>query len=122
MNTVILFWYLQCFGNECHLQPFTVTREAAAIVACESGDGLNYGTYSLTARSATNDGGLWQFNDGTYMLLTGRDHAEFDTPANQYATFRQLWANGKGWKHWKASQGCWSQWLEVDNEGVAVWQ
>lgn len=122
MSTVILFWYLQCFGIECHMQPFTVTREAAAIVACESGDGITYGTYSLSARSATNDGGLWQFNDGTYVVLTGRDHAEFDTPANQYAAFRELWNQGKGWQHWKASQKCWSQWLEIDSEGIAVWQ
>lgn len=122
MSTIVLFWYLQCFGNECHMQPFTVTREAAAIVACESGDGMTYGTYSLSARSATNDGGLWQFNDGTYVVLTGRDHAEIDTPANQYAAFRQLWNQGKGWQHWKASQKCWSQWLEIDSKGVAVWQ
>jgi hypothetical protein len=122
MNTIILFWYLQCFGNECHLQPFTITREAAAVVSCESGDGVNYGTYSLYARSATNDGGLWQFNDDTYMLLTGRDHAEYDTPGNQYASFRQLWNQGKGWKHWKASQACWQQWLAINSEGQAVWR
>jgi hypothetical protein len=122
MNTIILFWYLVCNGGVCHPEPLEVTREALAIISCESGDGYNYGTYSLYARSATNDGGLFQFNDGTYLLLTGRDHAENDTPGNQYAAFRQLWNQGNGWKHWKASKSCWGQWMRIDDEGVAVWR
>lgn len=65
METVILFWLFLCNGSACSVEPFAVTREAAAIVACESGDGLNYGTYSMHARSATQDGGLFQFNDAT---------------------------------------------------------
>ena len=32
MATVILFWYLLCNGGACHVVPFEVTREAAAIV------------------------------------------------------------------------------------------
>jgi hypothetical protein len=122
MNTFILFWYLVCHGGVCHPEPLEVTREALAIISCESGDGYNYGTYSRYARSATNDGGLFQFNDGTYLGLTGRDYAEYDTPANQYAAFRELWNQGKGWQHWKSSQACWSQWMRIDDEGVAVWK
>ena len=122
METVILFWLFLCNGSACSVEPFAVTREAAAIVACESGDGLNYGTYSMHARSATQDGGLFQFNDATYEWLTGRTHADTDTPANQYDAFRRLWRDGQGWKHWKASQPCWSQWMTINDEGVAVWR
>jgi len=122
MNSIILFWYLVCSGGACHTVPFEVPQEAAAIIACESGDGLHYGTYTRWARSATNDGGLFQFNDATYIWLAGTTHAELDTPDNQYRAFRQLWNNGKGWQHWKSSQACWSQWLQVNNEGQAVWQ
>jgi hypothetical protein len=121
MGEIILFWYLLCHGGMCEVVPFAITREAAAIVSCESGDGHNYGTYSLYARSHTSDGGLFQFNDKTYMWLTGSDHAQRDTFENQYATFRRLWNNGKGWKHWKSSQSCWSQWLVVE-DGKAVWR
>jgi len=122
MDSVILFWYLLCNTGVCHTEPFAVTREAAAIVACESGDGLNYMTFTLHARSATKDGGLFQFNDKTYMLLEGRTHADTDEPTTQYAAYRRLWNDGKGWKHWKASQPCWSQWMRIDDDGRAVWQ
>jgi len=121
MGAVILFWYLLCNGGVCEVVPFEITREAAAIVSCESGDGFNYGTYSLYARSETSDGGLFQFNDATYMWLMGSDHAQRDTFENQYSAFRRLWNGGKGWKHWKSSQSCWSQWLEVE-DGKAVWR
>lgn len=122
MEAVILFWYLLCDGGACHVVPFEVTREAAAIVSCESGDGLTFGTYSMRSRSATHDGGLWQFNDATYEWLTGRTHADTDAPAAQYAAFLRLWQGGAGWKHWKSSQACWSQWLTVNDEGKAVWR
>jgi len=122
MDVVILFWYLVCYGNECYHQPYTVTRAAAAIAACESGDSLNYGTYSLRARSHTNDGGIFQFNDETYLLLMQRDHAENDSYANQYRAFRILWDDGRGWKHWKSSKSCWDQWLVVNDDGIAVWK
>lgn len=122
MGTIILFWYLLCSGGQCEVTPFTITREAAAIVSCESGDGANYGTYTMHARSSTADGGLWQFNDATYEWLTGRTHADTDTPAAQYAAFLRLWNEGKGWKHWRSSQACWSQWLVIDDNNVAVWR
>ena len=122
MNVIILFYYLLCNGSDCKVVPFAVTREAAAIVACESGDGLNYGTYSRHARSATNDGGLFQFNDATYEWLEGRTHADTDAPATQYAAFLRLWDDGAGWKHWRASRPCWSQWMRIDDNGRAVWR
>lgn len=122
MGTVVLFWYLLCDGGACSVVPFAVTREAAAVVSCESGDGLNYGTYSMHARSATQDGGLFQFNDATYEWLQDRTHADTDTPANQYDAFVRLWRDGRGWKHWKSSQACWSQWMTVNDDGVAVWR
>ena len=122
MGTVILFYYLVCNGSDCAVVPFEVTREAAAIVSCESGDGHNYGTYARQARSATQDGGLFQFNDVTYEWLQGRTHADTDTSANQYDAFRRLWRGGAGWKHWRASQPCWSQWMTVNDDGVAVWK
>lgn len=121
MGTVILFWYLLCDGGACRTAPFAVTREAAAIVACESGDGLTYGTYTRHARSATADGGLFQFNDATYKWLAGRTHADTDTPEAQYAAFLRLWDDGRGWKHWRSSQPCWSQWLTIEDDR-AVWR
>jgi len=122
MSTIILFWYLVCNGGTCHTEPFEVTPEALAIISCESGDGYNYGTYSRWARSETNDGGLFQFNDKTYNWLTGKTNAELDSPANQYATFVRLWDDGKGWQHWKSSQPCWQQWLRINDNNRAVWK
>ena len=76
----------------------------------------------VTARNnATGDGGMWQFNDATYVWLTGHDHAERDHVATQHAMFVRLWDNGKGWRHWRSSQRCWSQWLDIV-DGVAVWK
>ena len=122
METIILFWYLTCSGGMCDVVPLEVPREAAAIVACESGDGHNFGTYSKHARSATADGGLFQFNDSTYEWLAGRTHADTDTYENQVDAWRRLWRDGRGWKHWRSSQACWGQWMTVNEEGVAVWQ
>jgi hypothetical protein len=122
METIILFWYLACSGGMCEVVPLVIPREAAAIVSCESGDGLNFGTYSLHARSKTQDGGLFQFNDATYEGLTGRTHADTDTYEHQVDAWRVLWNDGRGWRHWRSSQACWSQWLAIDDEGRAVWR
>lgn len=124
MNVLVtLFLYLACSGHgeSCKTIPFVVTREAAAIAACESGDGRTFGTHDRYARSKTSDGGLFQFNDRSYKLWTGRTHAENDSPEFQYDLFIRIWDNGKGWRHWKASQHCWSQWMEIQ-DGVAVWK
>jgi hypothetical protein len=120
MNTLILFWYLVCSGGMCETVPFTITREAMAIASCESGDGHNFGTFTLRARSHTADGGIWQFNDKTYMWLVGRTHADTDDPNTQYDAFIRLWDDGYGWRHWKASKTCWSQWMTIDGD-KAVW-
>jgi len=121
MSTLItLFIALVCHTGTCHASTITITREAMAIASCESGDGWHYGTYSWTARSATADGGAWQFNDSTALWLMGMDHAEQWEPTTQYTAFIRLWSDGYGWQHWTASQPCWSQWLKIENNR-AVW-
>jgi len=87
METIVLFWYLLCAGSDCRVEPFAVSREALAIISCES----------------------------------GADHAQRDSYENQYTAFRRLWSDGTGWRHWKSSQACWSQWMVVI-DGRAVWQ
>ena len=121
MGSIVLFWYLLCSGSDCRVVPFAVSREALAIISCESGDGHTYGTYTTQSRSKTNDGGLFQFNDKTNLWLMGTDHAQRDSYENQYKAFRRLWNDGAGWKHWKSSQACWSQWMVIIDD-KAVWQ
>lgn len=122
MTAIIeLFIALVCVGGQCHTERLYISREAMAIASCESGDGWNYGTYSFIARSATNDGGMWQFNDATYEWLTGRTNAERDHVATQHDTFVRLWNDGYGWRHWTSSKQCWSRWLVIDEKGRAVW-
>ncbi len=117
-----LYLWFVCNLSECHAEHITVTREALAIMSCESGDGWNYGTFDFTARNRrTHDGGAFQFNDKTAEWLTGRTNAETWEPATQYAVFLRLWDNGRGWKHWKSSKPCWERWLLIDDEGRAVW-
>jgi hypothetical protein len=123
MNTIILFWYLLCHGGLCEPVPFEVSREAAAIIACESGDTKNIGSYAVSADNPTSTAsGLFQFIDGTYEGLTGRTSAKTDKVENQYAAFRKLWNNGYGWTHWTASKSCWSRWLKINKDGMAVWR
>jgi hypothetical protein len=123
MTTIILFWYLTCQGGICEAAPFEVTPHAAAIIACESGDTINLGTYTLSAKNPNSSAsGLFQFINSTYRGLTGREDARYDTAQNQYKAFKKLWNNGAGWKHWRASQSCWSQWMTINDEDVAVWR
>jgi len=117
---ITLLLYLACSLGTCHVAPLMVTPAAVAIATCESGDTVTFGSYALHARSATNDGGIWQFNDSTYMWLNGYDHAEQDTPRNQYDTFVYLWNDGHGWRHWASSKSCWQQWLYIDANDKAV--
>lgn len=119
---ITLYLALVCTSDGCKQSTMTITREAMAIATCESGNTVDFGTYSFTARSKTKDGGAWQFNDKTYKWLNGYTNAELDTPQNQYDTFVYLWAGGKGWRHWKASQPCWRQWLTIDDTGKSVWR
>jgi hypothetical protein len=129
MSTLItVLLYLVCHGGMCHVEELNVSREALAVATCESGDTENYGTLEWGARSnkqngdGTFDYGAFQFNENTYLWLTGRTNAAVDSPVTQYETFVRLWNNGKGWTHWKASKPCWSQWLTINDKGVAVWR
>jgi hypothetical protein len=115
-----LLVYLACTLGTCHVAPLMVTPEAVAVATCESGDTVNYGSYELHARSDTRDGGIWQFNDKTYVWLNGYDHAELDTPQNQYDTFVYLWDDGAGWRHWAPSKPCWTKWMRINDEDKAV--
>ena len=117
---ITLLIYLTCTLGTCTTMPLMVTPEAAAIATCESGDTVTYASYALHARSHTSDGGIWQFNDSTYMWLNGYDHAELDSPRNQYDTFVYLWNGGRGWRHWSSSKSCWQQWLVIDADDKAV--
>ena len=128
MSTLItVLLYLVCHGGMCHVEELKVSREALAVATCESGDTVNYGTLEWETRSnkqnsdGTFDYGAFQFNENTYQWLTGRSNAAVDSPAVQYEQFERLWNGGKGWKHWKSSQSCWSQWLTINEEGVATW-
>ena len=67
--TLYMYWVCTFDGDRCYRKPFIITREAVAIVSCESGDGHTYGTFDPYARSKTNDGGFFQFNDRTYKLM-----------------------------------------------------
>ena len=68
-----LLLYLACSLGTCHVTPLMVTPEAVAVAACESGDTVTLGTYSMTARNhRTNDGGAWQhqwFISGCMTIL-----------------------------------------------------
>ena len=117
---ITLLVYLACSLGTCTTTPLVITPEAMAIATCESGNTVTLGSYELHARSATHDGGIWQFNDKTYTWLNGYDHAELDSPGNQYDTFVYLWNNGRGWRHWSSSKACWQQWLYIDADDKAV--
>lgn len=96
MTLIEIFLALVCHGGVCHVDRIYVTPEAMAVASCESGDGWNYGTYDFTARSLTDDGGAWQFNDATALWLTGQDHAETWSPAMQYANLVRLGMTAQG--------------------------
>lgn len=88
---------------------------ATAVATCESGNAVTFGTHSWTARSATNDGGAYQFNDATWKMLDAPTRqANYATPAVQTQYFLQLWNNGKGSSHWSASKKCWQKWISTD--------
>lgn len=120
MTLIEIFLALVCHGGMCHTDRIYVTPEAMAIASCESGDGWNYGTIDFTARSLTDDGGAWQFNDATALWIFGQSHAETLLPATQYAGFVRLWDDGYGWRHWASSKPCWERWLVIE-DGRATW-
>jgi hypothetical protein len=91
---------------------------AVAIATCESGNTIDFGTYDWTARSVTNDGGAFQFNDATWNWLVGTGSGDTATPLLQVKTFQRLYLHGTGIVHWSASQQCWSQWLNQYGQPV----
>lgn len=115
--------YLACSLGHCVPTPLTVTPEALAIAACESGDTVTLGSLSFNARNRrTGDGGAWQFNDKTYLWMNGYTNAEVDSPKNQYDSFVWLWRDGAGWRHWRSSKACWDKWLMINENDKAVWR
>lgn len=100
------------------LTPLRLPYAAIAIATCESGNTVTFGTLDWTARSPTNDGGAFQFNDATWRWLA--DDKTFDAaqaPAwKQLQMFNKLWNDGRGWRHWKASKKCWDQWLVIEED------
>lgn len=108
----------------CYPVELKISREAAAIASCESGDGVTIGSLSWTARNklGSSASGAFQFLDSTYIWLNGYSNADVDSPKNQYDTFVYLWNNGKGWSHWEQSRPCWSKWLRINEHNVAVWK
>ena len=80
MSTFILFWYLVCHEGVCERTSFEVSREAAAIIACESGNQVDLGSYDVYAKnSRSSASGLFQFIDSTYKDQAGRTNARTRT-------------------------------------------
>jgi len=125
--------------------PVQLSTEALAVAACESGDTVSLGSHKWYAvndnSDGSTDGGAFQINDywiwnpdDRWMLnpiakSMGITSDEFvrnwpsplaAPPSIQYTVFEYVWDNGYGWRNWKASQHCWSQWLYINEEGRAV--
>jgi hypothetical protein len=138
-----LFFYAESNNNENGV----MTNEMKAIAACESGNLVDLNSRDWNAINVndnkTIDTGAFQFNSywiwnssNTWIMKhvikdLGMDTRSFfkeyptarhAPPSIQIATFEYLWNNGYGWKNWKASQSCWSQWLIINEEGRAVWK
>jgi hypothetical protein len=146
-TTLFSFVVWWCVNGVCSEQSVILSPEATAIAACESGNTVELGTLDWKAvnvnKNGTNDRGAWQFN--SYWVWNAEDQwiirpaansigltsdkflelyptPNLAPPSVQYAVFKVLWDSGYGWTHWKASQPCWSQWLEIDGNGRAVWR
>jgi hypothetical protein len=139
--SIVISW---CISDICWHEE--LIPEAIAIAACESGDTQTLGTLNWQAANVNSDGtvdsGAFQFNN--YWVWNSQDRwvmrpvarrlgitsdelfsryptARSAPPSVQYATFLYLWDNGYGWRHWAASQSCWSQWMTID-KNRAVFQ
>jgi hypothetical protein len=138
--------FLLVFTFICELcYPVELSFEALAVSACESGDTVNLNSHKWYAVNdnidGTSDGGAFQINDywiwnphDRWMLRPiaqsmGITSDEFvrnwpsplaAPPSVQYFVFQHVWNNGYGWRHWSASQRCWSKWLYINKEGRAV--
>jgi hypothetical protein len=91
---------------------------AVAIATCESGDTVTFGTYDWRARSATADGGAFQFNDSTWRYIVGDGRADYAAPLAQTDAFVVLFEHGDGLQHWSASGACWSKWIDTAGNPV----
>lgn len=129
--TISLIWL--CLQGQC----IEVIPEAAAVIACESGDTKTIGTGKWDAINdnvdGTSDGGAFQFNDfwvwstddfwvirpvAAQMGMTPKEFLSkwpsgfVAPPEVQYQMFLYLWDSGRGAWHWNASRSCWSELME----------
>lgn len=142
----LLISFICTTGGNCVSHTITVTREATAVAACESGDTVTLGSVNWDAvgynGTWSTDGGAWQFNDywiwnpdmtwaidkvapklglTTNEFIERYPTAQSAPPHVQYEMFKLIWDDGYGYQNWSASQKCWSKWLTVEN-GRAIWR
>lgn len=143
MISLLVTFILNCSPAGC--EKVNLSREALAIMACESGDTQTLGSYDWNAininEDGTRDGGAFQFND--YWVWNTSDrwvmrpvakqlgitsdelfrrypNAESASSFAQYTAFLYLWDSGRGWKHWSSSQLCWSKWMDVQEDRAVL--
>lgn len=87
---------------------------ATRIADCESGERLANGRavhYSFAVHAQdprSSASGKYSFVDGTWHDVTGLPgHAKDYSEAVQDAAFDDLWDDGRGASHWRASRSCW---------------
>ena len=139
MISVLVTFILYCTPLGC--EKIELSREALAIMACESGDTQTLGSYKWDAvnvnKDGTIDGGAFQFNDywiwnasdrwvmgpvAERLSITSDELFEINPDAKsalsfvQYTTFLYLWDDGYGWRHWSSSQPCWSKWMTIQQD------
>lgn len=71
-----------------------------AIAWCESRD------EPTVVNASSGDGGLFQFDPGTWADFDGYARAEYAPPAVQAQAALQLYQH-RGIEPWRASEGCW---------------
>lgn len=89
---------------------------AVAIATCESGDTVTFGSYDWRARSITDDGGAFQFNDATWKLAVGEGRGDTAHPATQTLAFVSWYNDGRGIHHWRYSKRCWAKWIDAQGK------
>jgi hypothetical protein len=143
MMIEILLAIVCTIGGGCHADTITISKEAAAIAMCESGDTQTLGSVDWGAVNVNRDGsvdmGAFQFNshwiwnpsDRWIMRPFANDvlGMSSDTlfhlwptpndapPRVQVALFEYLWDGGRGWRHWAASRDCWDTYV---NKGESI--
>lgn len=145
MKVFISFLLLFSFQFDVDVYVPPMTTEMKAIAACESGDTININSVDWNAVNINDDGtidsGAFQFNSywvwnssNTWIMRhvisdLGMDKRSFfkeyptarhAPPSIQIMVFNYLWDNGAGWKNWNASKNCWSKWMYINQDGVAV--